>query len=249
MDNMKPKRINILGTPVDCVTMSTALDYVEDIILKANKPSSILAINPEKIIKAKKEPLLLKSLKQAKLVIPDGVGVVWAARLLGLGKMKRVPGAELMPAICERAAQKGYKLFLFGGKAEVNARAVAVLRKQYPGIQIVGHHHGYVSKQEMPNLIEKINTSEAEVLFIALGSPTQELWMEQYFPKLKNIKVCQGVGGTFDVIAGTIRRAPLIFRQLSLEWLYRLISQPRRFFRQVALPKFVYKIFVCRLTQ
>ncbi|WP_069472150.1 WecB/TagA/CpsF family glycosyltransferase [Candidatus Marithrix sp. Canyon 246] len=246
---MKPKRINILGTPVDCVTMSTALDYVEDIILKANKPSSILAINPEKIIKAKKEPLLLKSLKQAKLVIPDGVGVVWAARLLGLGKMKRVPGAELMPAICERAAQKGYKLFLFGGKAEVNARAVAVLRKQYPGIQIVGHHHGYVSKQEMPNLIEKINTSEAEVLFIALGSPTQELWMEQYFPKLKNIKVCQGVGGTFDVIAGTIRRAPLIFRQLSLEWLYRLISQPRRFFRQVALPKFVYKIFVCRLTQ
>lgn len=246
---MKPKRINILDIPVDCVTMSTALDYVEEIILKTNKPSSILAINPEKIIKAKKEPLLLKSIKQAQLLIPDGIGVVLAARLLGLGKMKRVAGAELMPAICERAAQKGYKLFLFGGKAEVNTRAVTVLRKQYPGIQIVGNHHGYVSKQEMPSLIEKINTSEAEVLFIALGSPAQELWMEQYFSKLKNIKVCQGVGGTFDVIAGTVRRAPLIFRQLSLEWLYRLISQPRRFFRQVALPKFVYKIFVCRLTQ
>ncbi len=246
---MKPKRINILDIPVDCVTMSTALDYVEEIILKTNKPSSILAINPEKIIKVKQEPLLLKSIKHAQLLIPDGIGVVWAARLLGLGKMKRVPGAELMPAICERAAEKGYKLFLFGGKAEVNTRAVAVLRKQYPGIKIVGHYHGYVSKQEMPNLIEKINTSEAEVLFIALGSPTQELWMEQYFSKLKNIKVCQGVGGTFDVIAGTVRRAPLIFRKLSLEWLYRLISQPRRFFRQVALPKFVYQILLCRLTQ
>ena len=246
---MKPKRINILGIPVDCVTMSTALDYVEDIILKANKPSSILAINPEKIIKVKQEPLLLKSIKHAQLLIPDGVGVVWAARLLGLGKMKRVPGAELMPAICERAAQKGYKLFLFGGKAEVNTKAVTVLRKQYPSIKIVGHHHGYVSKQEMPSLIEKINTSEAEVLFIALGSPTQELWMEEYFPKLKNIKVCQGVGGTFDVIAGTVRRAPFIFRKLSLEWLYRLISQPRRFFRQVALPKFVYQILLCRLTK
>jgi N-acetylglucosaminyldiphosphoundecaprenol N-acetyl-beta-D-mannosaminyltransferase len=249
MDNMKPQRINILNIPVDCVTMSTAVNYVEEIILKTNKPSSILAINPEKIIKAKKEPLLLKSLKQAKLVIPDGVGVVWAARLLGLGKMKRVPGADLMPAICERAAQKGYKLFLFGGKAEVNTRAVAVLRKQYPGIKIVGNHNGYVSQQEMPNLIEKINTSEAQVLFIALGSPTQELWMEQYFPKLKNIKVCQGVGGTFDVIAGTIQRAPLIFRQLSLEWLYRLISEPHRFFRQLALPKFVYQILGCKLTQ
>jgi len=246
---MKPKRINILGISVDCVTMSTALDYVEDIILKANKPSSILAINPEKIIKAKQEPLLFKSIKQAQLLIPDGIGVVWAARLLGLGKMQRVPGAELMPAICERAAQKGYKLFLFGGKEEVNTRAVAALRKQYPDIKIVGHHHGYVSKPEMPSLIEKINTSEAEVLFIALGSPTQELWMEQYFPKLKNIKVCQGVGGTFDVIAGTVRRAPLIFRKLSLEWLYRLISQPRRFFRQVALPKFVYQILRYRLTQ
>ncbi len=246
---MKPKRINILGIPVDCVTISTALNYVEEIILKTNKPSSILAINPEKIIKAKTEPLLYYSIKHAQLLIPDGIGVVWAARLLGLGKMKRVPGAELMPAICERAAQKGYKLFLFGGKAEVNTRAVTVLRKQYPGIKIVGHHHGYVSKPEMPKLIEKINTSKAEVLFIALGSPTQELWMEEYFPKLKNIKVCQGVGGTFDVIAGTVRRAPLIFRKLSLEWLYRLISQPRRFFRQVALPKFVYQILLCRLTQ
>jgi N-acetylglucosaminyldiphosphoundecaprenol N-acetyl-beta-D-mannosaminyltransferase len=249
MDNMKPKRINILGIPVDCVTMSTALNYVEDIILKANKPSSILAINPEKIIKAKKEPLLFKSITDAELLIPDGVGVVWAARLLRLGKMKRVAGAELMPAICERAAQKGYKLFLFGGKAEVNTKAVAVLRKQYPEIKIVDHHHGYVSKLEMPNLIEKINKSEAEVLFIALGSPTQELWMEKYFSQLTNIKVCQGVGGTFDVIAGNVRRAPLIFRKVSLEWLYRLLSQPSRLFRQVALPKFVYKILVCKFIQ
>ncbi len=245
---MKPKRIEILGMPVDCVVMQSALDYVET-LLKGNKAASIIAVNPEKVIKARKESILLKAIQNAGLLLPDGIGVVWGTRLLKLGKMERVAGADLMPAFCERATEKGYKIFLFGAKPQVNEQAVAVLRARYPGIQIVDHHHGYVSKEQMPTLIKQINDSKAEILFLALGSPHQEIWMAEYLSQLENIKVCQGVGGTFDVVAGIVQRAPAFIRKLSFEWLYRLISQPSRLIRQTALPKFAYQILACGLSQ
>jgi N-acetylglucosaminyldiphosphoundecaprenol N-acetyl-beta-D-mannosaminyltransferase len=237
---MKPKRVEILGVPVDCLTMSTALDTVDSLI-KGDKAGAIVAVNPEKVIRARGDPIFLKQLQAAELLIPDGIGVVWAARLLGLCHMERVPGSELMPAICERAAQKGYKVFLFGARPDVNERAVAVLRGRYPGIQIVGNHHGYVGAEQIPDLIKKINASAAQILFVALGSPEQERWMAKYLLQL-DVKVCQGVGGTFDVIVGTVKRAPAIFLKMNLEWLYRLIAQPRRAFRQTALPKFAYQV-------
>jgi len=216
--------------------MAQALSIVEEMI-KGDRPEMVIAVNPEKVIKASKDPALLDQVSEAALLIPDGIGVVFAARLLGLGKMERVPGSELMPAICERAVQKGYRVFLLGASPEVNRRTVEVLRGRFPGIQIAGGQHGYLKDEEMPDLIDRINASGAEVLFIALGSPKQELWLKQYLPQL-NIKVCQGVGGTFDVLCGRVKRAPLILRKIHLEWLYRLLSEPRRLLRQTALPKF-----------
>jgi len=123
----------------------------------------------------------------------------------------------------------------------VNRDTMNVLRRRFPGIQIVGGQHGYLKEEEMPGLIERINASGAEVLFVALGSPKQELWMKQYIPRL-NIKVCQGVGGTFDVLAGRVKRAPAAFRKIHLEWLYRLLSEPRRLVRQTALPRFAVRV-------
>ena len=236
-----PKRVQVLGAPVDCVDMQQALEVVDQMV-NGGSPQTVIAINPEKVIKAQNDPLLHQWLNKAGLLIPDGIGVVVAVRLLIGEKISRVPGAELMPAICEQSLTRGYKLFLLGASRKVNETAVEVLKQRYPGINIVGNRDGYFDDSDMPELIDQINASGVEVLFVALGSPRQELWMEKYLP-LTNVKVCQGVGGTFDVLAGNVRRAPLLFRKLNLEWLYRLVSQPKRLLRQTALPKFVVKVF------
>lgn len=242
---MKPQRVEILGVPVDCVTMAQAVQWVET-TLASDQPRSVIAVNPEKVMKANQDPELLARLQKAGLLIPDGIGVVFAVRLLGLGKIERVPGSELMPKLCELAANKGYKVFLFGANQEVISQAAQVLLQRYPGLNIVGTQHGYVKEEEMPSVITAINRSQAELLFVALGSPKQELWMTQYLPAL-NVKVCQGVGGTFDVIAGRVKRAPLAFRLVHLEWLYRLLSQPSRILRQTALPMFAFRVLCRRL--
>lgn len=249
---MQWKRINVLGVPVDCVTMADAVDVVDGLVSAADglksagKPRTIIAVNPEKVIRARNHQALMDSLRAAALLIPDGIGIVWAARILGLGRMRRVPGSELMPALCERAAKRGYRVFLFGASPQTNARAAEALRERYSGLQIVGHQHGYLSQDDMDGLVRRINDCQADILFVALGSPKQEMWMARYLPTL-SVKVCQGVGGTFDVVAGHARRAPRVFRTLNLEWLYRLLSQPSRILRQTALPKFVWQVFCEKL--
>lgn len=239
---MKPKRIEILGVPVDCVNMAQTVEFVAESI-QAGRQISVLAVNPEKVIKAQTDATVMRLLRNAGLLIPDGIGVVLAARIFGLGKMQRVPGSELMPKLCELAVRKGLKVFFFGASPEVNLRAAQRLLERYPGLAIVGNQHGYVKDAEMPELIERINASQAQMLFVALGSPRQELWIEHYAPHL-NVKIFQGVGGTFDVIAGTVKRAPWLFRKVHLEWFYRLMAQPKRLLRQTALPQFVYKVVI-----
>jgi len=243
--NSSPKRVNILGVPVDCVDMAESLARVA-VLANSDQPHTILAVNPEKVIEAGTNPLLLRALQGAGLLIPDGIGVVCAVRLLWGERITRVPGAELMPAICAESIARGYRLFLFGASEKVNAQAVAELRRRHPGIDIVGHHHGYVNEIDMPVVIENINNSGANVLFIALGSPKQEQWMETYLPQLPTIRICQGVGGTFDVLAGHVRRAPPLVQRLNLEWLYRLLAQPKRLLRQTALPRFAWRVIVQR---
>ncbi len=235
------KRIEILGVPVDVLNMNGALEEV-DLMIQSGVQNTIIAINPEKVIKAQRDSALLTWLNRARLIIPDGIGVVVAARLLKGVVMERVPGSELMPAICQHSVSKGYKLFLYGADPATVEKAVAKLKTTYTGIQIVGFQDGYINDNEMPNLIEKINASDANILFVALGSPRQELWMYNYLHQLSNIRVCQGVGGTFDVIAGTVKRAPKFFLNIHCEWLYRLLSQPKRLLRQTALPVFAYKV-------
>jgi N-acetylglucosaminyldiphosphoundecaprenol N-acetyl-beta-D-mannosaminyltransferase len=227
--------------------MARTLAAVDDMV-GGGLPRTILAVNPEKVMKAQHDPVLRRALDAAGLLIPDGIGVVFAVRMLWGEHISRVPGAELMPAICALAAQRGYKVFLFGAGREVNEQAVARLQHQYPGIPIVGHHDGYVDEAGMPRLIDEINLCGAQILFVALGSPKQELWMEKYLPQLHHVRVCQGVGGTFDVIAGRVRRAPAFFRHTNLEWFYRLITDPKRALRQVALPQFTLAVFRAKLS-
>lgn len=224
-------RLNILKIWVDNVNMNEALKKVDEFVKLGNRPHSIFAVNPEKCLNVPKHPNLLESFRTADLLIPDGIGVVLAAKILYGLKITRVTGVELMEEICKLAATKSYKIFLFGAHEQVNKIASELLKKKYPGLEIVGRAHGYISENDMLTLINQINKSDADILFIALGSPKQEEWYINYSKYLQNIKICQGIGGTLDSITGNYRRAPFVFQRLGLEWLYRSLANPRRVWR------------------
>jgi N-acetylglucosaminyldiphosphoundecaprenol N-acetyl-beta-D-mannosaminyltransferase len=242
---METQRIEVLGVPVDCVDFPGALSAIEA-RLDARRKTTVFAVNPEKIIRAQRDPGLRDCLAGAGLLIPDGIGVVVAARWLGIGAMARVPGSELMPALCELAARRGEGVFLYGAGPEINRRAAEVLERRYPGLTVAGRRDGYLPEGEWPRLIADINGSGAVFLFVALGSPRQEFWIARHAPELRTL-VCQGVGGTFDVLAGRVRRAPAAFRKIHLEWFYRLAADPKRLPRQTALPRFAWQVLRQRL--
>lgn len=232
-------RVRVLDVPVDCVDWRSAVVRAEKILDGALTAQPVLAVNPEKVIAARSNSLLLEQLERAALLLPDGIGVVLAAKLLGAKGVERVPGSEFMPALCEIARQRGLSVYLYGGTEGVNERAVGALAVQFPGLSVAGRSNGYVPAESMEQLVTSINDSGASILFVALGSPRQELWIAKYGPQLK-VKICQGVGGTFDVIAGDVKRAPALFRRLHLEWFYRLVTNPTRAKRQASLPKFAW---------
>jgi len=236
------KRLRVLGVPVDYVNMSLAIRYVEGLLSNNKKGSYILAVNAEKFMQLQNDLFLKTIFENASLLIPDGVGAIWGIRWRYRLPAKRVPGIELMQNICKVAAEKEYRIFIFGSQEEVNKKAAEKLRFIYPGIRIVGSCNGYIRDEEMEKLINDINRSKADILFVALGSPKQEKWIKEHISKL-NVKICQGIGGTLDVLTGEMRRAPAFFRKLPLEWLYRLIADPKRIYRQLIIPRFLFKVF------
>jgi N-acetylglucosaminyldiphosphoundecaprenol N-acetyl-beta-D-mannosaminyltransferase len=239
-------RFPILNIWVDEVGFQEALDKVVEFVEQGKRPHTIFATNPEKNFSVPKNPLLYESFKEADLLIPDGIGMVLAARVIYGAKFERVPGCEFMQATCGLAEQKGYKIFIYGAKEEVNQEAVRILRQRHPTIEIVGNVSGYWPADKMDELIDQINSSKAQILFLALGSPKQEEWFAKYKNKLKTVRVCQGIGGTLDVIAGNMKRAPEIFCNLGLEWFYRLLAEPKRIKRQMVLPVFGLKVLWAR---
>ena len=239
-------KFEIFDLPVSCVNMEQVLEQVGD-YLKGDGCHTIFAVNPEKVIRCETDKILLGYLVEADILIPDGIGVVIAVNLLSDKKIARVAGADLMPRICELSLNNKNGIFLFGATKDVNDRAVDVLKNGFEGVNIVGTKDGYVKQEDMDDLVAEINASKAEILFVALGSPVQEKWISEYKSKLKYVKVIQGVGGTFDALTGNVKRAPKIFRDIHLEWFYRLVSQPGRIIRQTALPKFVVKVFKAKL--
>ncbi len=236
-------RLNILNVWVDPVDMRGALERIENFVEEGDRPHSVFAVNPEKNFSVPRDPQLHKVFGEADLLIPDGIGVVMAARILYRVRLARVPGVEMMEEICRLSARKKYKVFMYGAKEDVSAKAAAELRKRYPDLEIAGRANGYVAPEEMPALIEQINASGAQILFLALGSPRQENWFATYANQLQTVRVCQGIGGTLDTIAGTVKRAPQFWCRLNLEWLYRLLAEPKRIARQRVLPIFAYLVF------
>ncbi len=240
------KRVRISGISVDNVDMKKALDFIDMIIKNDKQRQYILAVNPEKVQALKRNNSLRKLFDAAALLIPDGIGVVLAMRWLYGLSAKRVPGSELMPNLCKLSAEKGYKIFIYGSTENVNKNVVGKLKQEYPDIHIVGRCHGYIDDEDMSNLVQEINRSGANILFVALGSPSQELWIQKYLPEL-NVNICQGIGGTLDAITGNVKRAPKLFKETGLEWFYRLIADPRRIRRQIVLPVFAMQVVLEKL--
>lgn len=239
-------RLDILNLWVDPVNMEQALDRVVDFVEQGSQPHCIFAVNPEKNFSVPKDPELWDLFRRADLLIPDGIGAVLAARILHGARFSRVPGVQLMHRICKLSSERGYKVFIYGSNEEVNSEAAARLPKLYPGLQIAGRSNGYVPPDKMNELVDRINQAGAQILFLALGSPKQEKWYATHKDKLTTVRVCQGIGGTLDTIAGKVKLAPEGWQRLGLEWLYRLLSEPSRIKRQRVLPFFAFQVLWAR---
>ena len=229
---------NILGIDVCSDTYDElAVKLLQDI--DKGRKSFIVAINPEKIMKAQEDRELKSLLNQATYQIPDGIGVILASKLKKGRIRERVTGIDMMLKLCKEAKNNGKRIFLYGAKPGIADEAKAKLEEMFPGILIVGTLNGYEKNEEV---IERtINDSGAEIVFVALGSPAQENWIIAHKEKL-NPSVYQGVGGSFDVISGRLNRAPAVFQKFGLEWLYRLLKEPWRWKRQLELPRFLLRV-------
>lgn len=237
-------RLKILNIWVDLVTRGEAVDIVHSFLNGGSRPHSIFASNPEKNFSVSKDSDLLEAYKNADLLLPDGIGVVAAANLLYNANLKRNPGSEFIFDICKLAEEEGYKVYCYGSKEEDNKKAVEALKNRYPKLNIAGRSNGYVKDDDMFELIERINRSNAEILFLAMGSPKQEKWFATYKDSLTHVRVVQGIGGTLDTIAGNVKRAPEFWLTHNIEWLYRLLSEPKRIRRQKVLPVFALLVLI-----
>ncbi|PIC64010.1 glycosyltransferase [Sporosarcina sp. P13] len=204
------------------------------------KKSLVVAINPEKLMKAKEDAELKALLNRAEFQIPDGIGVILASKLKKGQIRSRVTGIDMMDRIVQEAAVRGKRIFLYGAKPGVAEAAAAKLQTLHPDIQIAGVQHGY--EKDVQVVLDTINEAQPDILFVAMGSPKQEQWIEQHREHLHPM-LFQGVGGSFDVLAGNIKRAPVAFQKMGAEWLYRLLLEPSRIKRQMNLPKFLIEVY------
>lgn len=232
--------VDILGVNIDKMPMNEAFEKADG-LMKQSGVSMIFTPNPEIIMEASKDEEFKKILNSADICTPDGIGVVYASKILKSPVAERVPGFELTKLLLESASKSGEGVFFFGSKPGVCEAAKERVEKMYPGINICGLHHGYFKEDEEEKIVEEINKSGAKLLLVCLGAPKQEKWIYRHKEDLK-VNLCLGVGGTLDVLSGAAKRAPEIFIKLNLEWLYRIALNPKRWGRFFALPKFMIKV-------
>ncbi|MEK5067169.1 WecB/TagA/CpsF family glycosyltransferase [Sporosarcina sp. FSL K6-1508] len=208
--------------------------------IEDKKKSLVVAINPEKLMKAKEDPELKALLNRAEFQIPDGIGVIIASKLIKGNITSRVTGVDMMDRVVREAARTQKSIFLYGAKPGVADKAAQQLVATYPNLIVAGTQDGY--EQDTSKVLDTINKAQPEILFVAMGSPKQEQWIEQHRDNLYPT-LYQGVGGSFDVLAGNVKRAPAAFQRMGAEWLYRLLKEPSRLKRQMNLPKFLFEVF------
>lgn len=238
---MSFKKVDVLGVQVASLTMQEAVQQVE-MYMDEKKGVLIATANAEMIMRATHDHVLMRILNEAALVVPDGAGTVWAARHLGHPMPERVAGYDLAQELMRRAPKAGRRVFFFGSAPGVAEKAKKKAEKLYPGIEIVGVRNGFFGSADESEIIAEIKAAKPDLLLAALGVPKQEKWLQAHMAELQ-VPVSIGVGGTFDVMAGVMKRAPLWMQKAKLEWLFRGMLQPKRAGRLLALPKFVLKVY------
>ena len=231
------EKVNILGVKVDMVTISEAADLIMK-FMGEEKFHSVYTPNSEIIMQAYRNPEFAELLNRADLLTADGIGVVHASKILKKPIKERAAGFDIAKKVLEKMNYTDHKLFLFGGKPGVAEEAARNLKKDYPELNIAGMRNGYFKEGEEPEIVEEINASGADMLFVCLGAPKQEEWIDRNREGLKNVRVAMGIGGSLDVFAGNVQRAPEIFCKTGMEWFYRLCKEPWRAKRMADLPKF-----------
>lgn len=236
------QKLNVLGVKIDDVTVETATDRIFE-MLKEPHSHAVFTPNSEIVYAAYKDGDFCDILNSADMLTPDGIGIVYASKILKRPLSARAGGYDIACRVIERIAESGERLYLFGGKPGVAENAKTNLEREYPFINIVGTHNGYFSKAEEDGIIDAINAERPDILFVCLGAPMQEKWIFENKERL-SCRVMMGIGGSLDVFAGVTERAPAGWQKSGFEWLYRLIKQPKRFWRMLALPKFAFTVLL-----
>ena len=237
----------ILGVKVHALTTDLTLALIEEFIA-SDRPHQLVTVNPEFVVEARRDAEFRRILNAAALALPDGIGLLMAARFLRTTLLpERVPGSDLVARLAELSHQKGYRLYFLGAREGVAEKAAATLKELYPNLQIAGCYAGSPMLDENEAIVQRILSVQPDILLVAYGAPRQDKWIARNLDRL-GVPVCMGVGGSFDFIAGTVQRAPLWVQQLNLEWLHRLLMQPWRW-RRIwnAVPRFSWLVLLERL--
>ena len=242
MNPLVDKRYPILNTYVNAMSMDETVDAVEEMI-ERRVPVQHVVINALKVNLMRKDENLRKIVNECPLINADGASIVLAAKMLKIPLKERVAGFDLFVRLVEEASDKNYKIYLFGAREEVVKKVKAIFERKYPTLQIVGYRNGYFTEADEPEIVKNIAESGADMMFVAFSSPKKEYWIRRYLKEL-NIPFVMGVGGSFDVIAGTTKRAPLWMQKCGMEWFYRFIQEPGRLWKRYLVGNVSFMIYV-----
>jgi N-acetylglucosaminyldiphosphoundecaprenol N-acetyl-beta-D-mannosaminyltransferase len=244
MEREEIKKVTILGVPF---INTNRKDFVALLKkrMKSEKKTFVITANPEIIMKAKVDPEYMDIIHQATYVTADGIGVVKAAQLLNEPLPERVAGFDTMMDLLEVANQERFRIYLLGATQSVLERVMARLAAEYPNVEIIGAHNGFFDWED-ESIAREIRELEPDLVFVALGVPKQEQWIARHFDSFEK-GIFMGLGGSFDILAGEVPRAPEAWQRMNVEWLYRLVNQPSRWRRMLALPHFAWKVLIQRL--
>jgi N-acetylglucosaminyldiphosphoundecaprenol N-acetyl-beta-D-mannosaminyltransferase len=236
-------KIDFLGIPIDALTMKETIDRIDYSIIN-NQRINHVVVNAGKVVMMKHDRSLYDSVVSCDLINADGQSIVWAARFLGKKISGRVAGADLMQELVKLAHEKGYKCYFFGAKEEVAKRIVEKYSREYGPEIIAGYRNGYYTKEEEQSIAQKIANSKTQLLFVAITSPKKENFLHDYRDILEGVNFTMGVGGTFDVISGFTRRAPVWMQNIGMEWFYRFLQEPGRMWRRYLIgnSKFIWLV-------
>jgi N-acetylglucosaminyldiphosphoundecaprenol N-acetyl-beta-D-mannosaminyltransferase len=236
----------VLGCRVDAVGSEDAVRRIVQ-LARGEAPSLVVTLGTEMVVRARTEPRFRDVVNASALSLCDTIGVLFAARLQGLPLRERVAGVELIDPLCAALAADGASVYLLGAKGDTAERAGRTLAQRHPGLRVAGARDGFFPPSASLEVAAEIRRTGARVVLVGLGSPRQEFWIADYL-KETGASVGMGIGGSFDVLAGNVERAPYVWRRLNLEWLYRLLREPERWRRQLALPQFVWLALCERFT-